>query len=288
MVEAFHYEINWPARSGYPGHHRSALAGAGFEFKGYIPLLAAPEARRIDLLASLKDPFERWIARTYWQRSAIALYVLADLSASMAAGGSGGKLPALAEFVASAAESAYRTGDAFGFVGADESPRNTFFLPATRVRGAGVSLSARLRAFTPTGASAEGLVRACEWLPHRPSLVFWVSDFHFPLRLLKSVLTLLARHAVVPVVLWDSVEFRPTSGLGIAVLRDAETGRRRMLLLTPKFKRALAAAYRRRYESLQATFAQFGARPLLLTHGFDAKEVTRYFAGARPLALPEE
>ena len=287
MAEVFQYEIDWPATGRYPGHHRSRHAGGGFEFKGYLPLLAAPVARRIDLRASLKDPFERWIVRTFRQRSAIAVYMLADLSASMGAGG-GDKLNVLADFSACASESAYRTGDAFGFIGADELPRSQFFQPARRSKAVGVSLRARLRAFTPTGTSAEGLLPACAWLPRRPSLVFLVSDFHLPGNLLKSVLAALAGHHVVPVVLWDTLEFTPTAALAITAVRDAETGHRRVLVLRPRLKRALAAAYRQRYQSLMGIFAQFGARPLLLTQGFHAELVTQYFAGARPSGLLEE
>lgn len=289
MSTVFHYEIDWPAASHYPGHHKSAHAGSGLEFTGYAPLLTAADARRIDLRASLKDPLGRWLVRTYRERSAIALYVLADLSASMGVIGTLRKLDVLADFTASAAQSAYRTGDAFGFIGSDERPRQDFLLPATRARGAGVALSMCLRAFTPTGISAEGLRQAHSWLPRRRSLVFLVSDFHFSRSLLESVLDSLTRYYVVPVVLWDRVELAPATGsFRISVVRDAETERQRLLLFRPGFKKRLTFGFRQRYESLCDVFEHRGLRPLLLTEGFRAEWVTQHFVSTQPARLPPE
>jgi hypothetical protein len=288
VVEGFQYEISRPAAGHSPGHHKSPHAGGGLEFRGHTPLLGAPDARRIDLLASLKDPFEQWMVRTYRQRSSIALYVLSDLSASMGARSVPRKLDSVADFIESAAYSAYRTGDAFGFIGADECLREDFFLPATRTPAAGAALSAKVRAFAPQGTSARGLLQAVSWLPPRRCLVFLVSDFHLPLPLLRSTLDSLARHQVIPVMLWDRVEFSPPARYGISVLRDAETGRQRTLLLRPALRRSLAIAFRQRYESLSEIFAHRGMRPLLLTEGFRAEQVTRYFADTRPVALPLE
>jgi uncharacterized protein (DUF58 family) len=286
MTKGFQYEITWPPPGHHPGHHKSSYAGGGLEFRGHAPFASAPDARRIDLRASLKDPLGQWIVRTYRQRSAIALYIVADLTGSMGVSGAYRKLEVLADFTDSAAYSAYRTGDAFGFLGADEHPRKDFFLPATRSVGASLALSAKLRAFEPTGSSAQGLLRAASWLPSRRCLVFLVSDFHFPLLLLKATLDAFGRHEVIPVVLWEHVDFAPARRFGIAVLRDAESGHRRTLLLRPALQRKLASAFHQRYESLRQLFAKRGMRPLLMTGRFHAEQLTRYFAGAPPVPLP--
>ncbi|MFO1350547.1 MAG: DUF58 domain-containing protein [Gammaproteobacteria bacterium] len=66
--------------------------------------------------ASARDPWQRPLIKVYHQTSAIPVYAVADLSASMAFGGKQRKLDVLAEFVASLAYSAYHAGDPVGFI----------------------------------------------------------------------------------------------------------------------------------------------------------------------------
>lgn len=287
MAATFYYEIDWRAGSQHPGQHRSWHEGGGLEFRGHAPLLQVSDARRLDLLASLKDPLERWIARTYRQRAAIALYVLADLSASMGVPGQRRKLDVLADLTESAAASAHQSGDTFGFIGADEAARQAFWAPATRIAGIGDDLAKRLRGFHPTGTSAAGLAQAASWLPLKRSLVFLVSDFHFPLTQVDRILAALAHHAVVPCVVWDRAEFAPRPGLRIHTVRDAESGETRTLLLRPALRRALTVSFRRREIALRDLFLHRNMRPLLFADGFRAEALTRYFARARVPGLPE-
>jgi uncharacterized protein (DUF58 family) len=288
VIEGFQYEIGWPAPGRYPGHHRSGSAGAGYEFRGHAPLTSASDARRIDLRASLKDPFGQWIVRTFRQRSAIDLHIVADLSASMGVAGTHRKLDVLADLTAAAAYSAYRTGDAFGFIGADEKLHEELYVPPTRAPGAGIALRAKLRNLEPTGRSAQALARVAALLPRRRCIVFLVSDFHLPQALLEATLDGLASHQVVPVILRDPVEMTPPAGFGLITLRDPETGRERKLLLRPALRRKLTIAYRERAELLSRLFARRGTRPLHVIGPFRAEQVTRYFLGARPEAQPVE
>ena len=56
-VRELHYRIGSAALGHFPGHHRSPRGNSGFEFRGHARLFDAPDARRIDLHASLRDPF---------------------------------------------------------------------------------------------------------------------------------------------------------------------------------------------------------------------------------------
>ena len=277
MVAVFHYDIDWRTGGQHPGRHRSWHTGAGLDFRGHAPLLGAEDARRIDLLASFKDPFGRWLVRTYRQRSAISLYVLADLSASMRGLHRTAKWDALADLTESAAESAFRSGDAFGFIGADERPQPEFWLPATRMRGAGTAMAAKLRRFIAGGHSAAGLLPALARLPARRALVLLVSDFHFPLPQVDALVRGLSGHAVVPVILWDRAEFSPRPSWRIHHVRDSESGAARVLLSRRALRRKFASAYRERFELLRELFSRQNMPPLLLTDGFRAELVTRHF-----------
>ena len=275
-VAEFHYRVPWRTRTSHPGHHRSASAGGGFEFRGHATLLGAPDPRRFDIQASLRDPFEQIVMRVYTQRSAVPVYLIADLSASMGFTGCSRKLDVLADFAVSLGYSAYRTGDPFAVIGCDSRVRADLLQPLTRAKAAGQDVSVRLRDFVPTASSSRGMLEAPGYMSQSRSLVFLCSDFHFSMDLLGQILARLARHKVVPVVLWDSVEIGvPASG--IAAARDAELGRHRTLLLRPVLRERIYGAFAERRRQLVGCFLACGATPLFMRDRFDAAEVTRYF-----------
>jgi uncharacterized protein (DUF58 family) len=285
MIGEFLYEIEWPASRHRPGHHRSGHAGGGFEFSHHAPLLASPDARRLDLRATLRDAFGQPIVRVYRQRSAISVFVLADLSASLAFEGERSKHEVLCEFTASAAYSASRTGDAFGFIGANAAVLEELYLPPTHAKGVAALMRERLSAFRPSGDSVAGLVSGAGLLGRSRALVFLLSDFHFPLPFLDDVLRALVLHHVVPVVLWDRAEYQISSQRGLTTLTDLESGSSRAMLVRPATKRRLLQAFQDRQRAMRAIFSRHRLRPLELLNGFDADQVSRYFLDPHVAAL---
>lgn len=281
-MREFVYRSMRPALGHFPGHHRSRLGDSGQEFRSHLPLQDAPDARRLDLLASLRDPLGQWLVRLASERKAIPVYAVADLSGSMGYEGERRRMDVLADFTESLAWSAWRTGDAFGFVGCDETVRADWFMPLVRTRGAGVELARRLRAFRPSGQGAAGLAEAHRMLRRQRSLVFLMSDFHLPVAELDRVLNSLSHHEVVPVLLWDRAEFVPpggaSSGAGrLANVVDIESGRRRLLWLRPSLRARWQQQLEARQQALDAMFRRHRLRPLRMLDGFDADAVTTYF-----------
>jgi uncharacterized protein (DUF58 family) len=276
-MQEFHYEIHWPVSASRPGHHRGRRPGSGFEFHSHAPLLEHPDPRRIDMHASLRDPFGGWIVRVFRQRNSIPVYVLADVSASMGFTGERRKLDVAADFAAAAAYSAYRTGDAFGFRACDATVRTDMWLALTRVRGAGSLVDNWLRHFNASGDSAAGLLQAAQTLGRSRGLVFLISDFHFPVDLLRTLLDALSTHHVVPVMLWDRKEFPLKARFGIGTVSDSETGRSRTVFLRPSLQRRIEAAFAERHNLLQEIFLAHNLQPLMLLDGFKADRVTEYF-----------
>ncbi|MBX3605231.1 MAG: MxaS protein [Piscinibacter sp.] len=276
-IPEVHYRLAGLAGGAFPGHHRSRSGDGGFEFRAHAPLFDVPDARRLDLHASLRDPFGRWLVRVNSLRKAIPVAVVADLSASMGFEGAQRKLDVLADFTASLAWSAWRTGDSFGFVGCDERVRADWLLPQTRQRGAGIALAGRLRSLRPQGRSAAALREAHRHLPHARSLVFLVSDFHLPLPQVAEVLASLTHHEVVPVLLWQPSEFElaPTRGLVQGI--DPESGQRRWLWWRPALRERWRAAQAERRAALGHLFAAQQRFPLLIDGPFDPDAVTRHF-----------
>ena len=276
-VRELHYRVGAPALGHFPGHHRSVRGDSGFEVRGHAALLDAPDPRRLDLYASLRDPFGNWIVRVHSQRKAIPVVMVADLSASMGFAGTRRKLDVLADFVDSLAWSAWRTGDSFGFVGCDSAVRDDLLLPQTRQRGAGAALARTLRALHLEGPSARALHAAHRYLGRQRSLVFLVSDFHLPLPEVEAVLGSLAHHDLVPVVLWDPLEFALTAQRGLAQVIDPESGRRQLVWWRPALRERWRVAQRQRRDALLQLFRARRLKPLFIEGGFDADAVTRHF-----------
>lgn len=274
----FHYRIPGRAIGVRPGSHRGRHAGDGQRFRHLAPFLAHPDPRRLDLRASLMDPFETWRVRLYEQRSAILVYALTDVSGSMDFRGVHPKMAVLADFIDGLAASVRRSGDALGLLAAGDRIRPEFCLPLSRQPGPAFRLAAKLRRCRPQGTGCRALAEAGRLLPGRRCLVFLLSDFHWPLSQAREILTILSRHAVVPVVLWDEGEALPGTP-GLARLTDLEGGGHRLLLLRPALRERLADNLRQRRERLVLLFRQFGREPLFLSRGFDADQVTRYFLG---------
>jgi uncharacterized protein (DUF58 family) len=272
-----HYRIAGAATGLFPGHHRSRGGDTGFEFRGHAALQDAPDARRLDLHASLRDPFGHWMVRLHSERKSIPVTVVADLSASMGFEGAQRKLDVLADFTESLAWSAWRTGDSFGFVGCDEQVRRDFTLPQTRTRGAGIALAQRLRALAPDGRSAAGLREAHRYLPRQRGLVFLVSDHHLELGEIEAVLDSLAPHDIVPVVLWQSAEFALSAARGLAQVREPESGSAGWLWWRPALRERWRSAHEARREALLALLRARRLRPLFVEGAFDADAVTRHF-----------
>jgi hypothetical protein len=276
-VREVHYRVGAPVLGHFPGHHRSTRGQSGFEFRGHASLLDAPDPRRLDLHASLRDPFGDWRVRIYSQRQSIPVTVVADLSASMGFAGRTRKLAVLADLVESLAWSAWRTGDSFGFVGCDTAVRADLLQPQSRQRAAGGETARRLRALQPTGRDARGLLDAPRHLGRRRALLFLVSDFHLPLDQVAAVLDGLSAHDVVPTVLWDPLEFGLGAARGLAQVIDPESGRQRLVWWRPALRARWEAAHAARRAGLRQLFRARRLKPLFIEGGYDAEAVTRHF-----------
>jgi hypothetical protein len=279
MVGEFHYRVPGRPVGTRPGAHASRSEGAAGVYLGLRPLLARADPRRIDLRRSATDPFGQWLVRTMSERVAVPVYVIADVSASMAFGARGGKQRSVADLVESTAQSAWHVGDPFGFVAADTRVRESLIWPAMVSRAQGMRIAAALRSLPLQGRNAAGLLEAVRYLGRRRGLVLLASDFHFDLAFASSVLASLSGHFVVPVVVWDPAEGAGAADDGWIEVADSESAARRFLWLRPELAARIQAAVAARRAALTKLFRSLGLRPLYLDAGFDPERVTRYFFG---------
>jgi uncharacterized protein (DUF58 family) len=271
------YRIGWKTSGLRPGAFRGVQAGSGDHVRASVPLHARADPRRLDLRATLRDPFGGIWVRELEQNTALKVLVLADVSASMGYVGRHGKVDQLRRVAVALARTAWRNGDAFGFYAASDAPREDLMLPARINRGAGEWIERRLARFEPVGCSARGLLPLIARLPHRRALVFLVSDFHWPHADLAEILRRLAHHDVVPIVLWDPAEVDTVRRHGIAVLRDLESGERRFVWLRPRLIEALRVRRRQHEERLRRACRDSGFAPFFVRDRFDPAQLTRHF-----------
>ncbi len=276
-LKEFHYQIAWRAKGGHPGHHPGLQSGGGFEFQGLVPFTSQPDPRNLAIRAMIADPNQPLLVKSFRQRAAIPVYVLADLSASMSFIGTTVKTALLAEFVAATAWSAWRTGDPFGFYACEGEIRWDLSLPLRLYKGMASDLHNRIIHFQPTAKNANGLLEAASLLGRQRALVFLVSDFHWPMGQMEALLNALIRHDVIPVVIWDSGEYENLPRFGLAELRDPETGQRRRLFLRPSMLDRIRERFLARRIELTQLCAQRGREPFFLVDQFDPDAMTQYF-----------
>lgn len=259
-----------------PGAHPAKSNGEGCLFRHLAPFLARPDPRRLDLRASLADPFGGLKVRIREQPATLKIFALLDLSGSMAFRGEFPKPAVMADFIEALATSAHKNGDGLGIFGAAGRLLPEFCCGPTRWPESARLMAERLRVVLPRGVGCRGMLTAVKRLPTQACLVFLISDFHMPLSQIREILAGLSAHWVIPVVIWDEGEKIP-SVPGIARLVDAEEGGERLLLIRPGLRDRLTHNLNQRKERLTEVFRQQGYRPLILDRGFNAATINRYF-----------
>ena len=243
---------------------------------GSVERLRLPDARRIDIRATLRDPFEGTYVRRFETRTAIEVWALVDLTASMRFRGEGDRMALVTDLCAGLASSATRIGDSFGLIGCDERVRDDVVLPATRRRGIAVERASRLSQVACEGTSARGLVAAARQIAGRPKLVFVVSDFRWPEALIEEVFSGLALHDTVPVLLADAAEDEALPPFGLMELDDLEGGGRRIVFMRPSLRRRWIERERARLDTLRRIASAYGRPPFRLERSFDPEALSRH------------
>ena len=276
-IKEFSYHISWRSRSRRPGRHKSNQRGMGMEFRGHTTLLAYPDPRRIDIRQTIRDPMEQVYVRIFNQKSATPVFVMCDLSGSMQYGVPHTKLTTAAEITRSVAQSATRNGDPVAFVGFDDELRDEWLSTLSGRPHSMLELADRLENHLPNEVGASALVDSARVLPRERALIFLVSDFHMPLEQLEEALLLMLRHHIVPVVLWNSTEYKDLPEFGVTSINDPETGERRTLFLRASYRQRILDTFAARRQAIEDMFMKFDMQPFFVEDQFDADMLTDYF-----------
>ena len=272
MTEQLLYRLPWQSPAVYPGAHTGQTVGAGPLFKRHGSLLAHPDPRRIDVRASVLNPFGDYQVRLYQQQSNITVWVIADLSASM---GYADKPEILRQFVQTSADSAFAYGDKFGFIGCGDHFEQRWFVAASQQHATVTGLCQQLAQHRFSG-SAKHLAQAAQYLPSQRAMVFLLTDCHYPLPQLRNLLATLQGHDVIPLVLWHPDDYTRLPQWGLLALQDLESQHSRLLLMRPSLRPKLQTAYWQRHLALKNSFRAMGSEPLFMTGPYSTPTINHF------------
>lgn len=272
-----HYHVRWRPSGHQPGASHGLVAGLGDQLRSVVLLRDNPDPRRLDLRASVRDPFENIWVRDFNLNSALKVMVLVDTSASMGYVGKVNRMHVAQEIASQLVLSAYRSGDAFGLFAAGETINKQCMLPPKANRGAWLWVNHHFSKLVPQGQHADGLLASVPYLPQRRCLVFLVSDFRWQAGKLKQLLKKLSHHDVVPVMLQDPAEMDDLPKSGIAILRDAETGAGQFVWMRHSLQKQMQDLRAQHIKQVEEASRLYGNKPFVVKGEFNTALLTKYF-----------
>ncbi|MFD1122677.1 DUF58 domain-containing protein [Methylophilus flavus] len=276
----FEYVIGWKSDSIQLGDHAGTQRGLGSDYRGTVNLVDYPDARRMDIRQTIRDPFEQVQVRQFNQDSTTPIYAVCDLSSSMQFRGRMRKLDIAIEIATAVANSASHAGDLFGFIGYNQQVIEDFTLPLSRNLHQSKAAIALLQDYQHLRIGVEGVTDVPNFLGQTRALVFWISDFHMPLNVIEKTLLAMSAHKVIPIVLWDDEEYKKLPKFGFGTMIDLETGLNRTLFFRSEVKAKFLDAFNARRHALEALFLRFDS-PALFMHGdYRPELLTHYFEQA--------
>lgn len=276
-AKPFEYVVPWKSASIQLGSHRGTQRGLGFEYRGNVNLVDYPDARRMDIRQTIRDPFEQVQVRQFNQESTTPIYVLSDLSSSMQFKGKTRKLDKVIEIATAVANAAYQAGDLFSFIGYNDDVIEDYTLPLSRDLHQSKSVIAYLQHYQTMRVGTKGLSEAPNYLSQDRSLIFWISDFHMPLAMIEKAMAAMSAHKVVPVILWDDQEYKSLPKLGFSTMIDPETGLNRTIFFRKELKEKFVAQFEQRKQDLETLFLKYENPALFVDGDYDAEVFTHYF-----------
>jgi hypothetical protein len=276
-VKPFSYSTPWKSSSVHFGDHRGTQRGLGDDYRGNVSLIDYPDARRMDLRQTLRDPYEQIQVKTFNQNNTTPLFAVCDVSSSMQFGVKQSKLQLAEDISASIAYSAYEMGDLFSLISYNDHVVEDLTLPLNHHLFNSIEVIQKLANYQSKHSGSEGVLDVSMYLSLHRSLVFWISDFHMPITLIEQTLNAMSAHQVVPIVLWDDGEHNNLPQFGFGNLIDPETGIARMMFFRKSLRDQFIEAFKIRRDALDQLFLKFGYPPLYLQGQFNPETLTNYF-----------
>ncbi len=276
-AKLFYYQAPWKSSSIHFGEHRGTQRGLGDEFKGNMSLIDYPDARRMDLRQTLRDPYEQVQVKLFNQDNITPIFAVCDVSSSMQFKGQRRKLDLAKEIAASIAYSAFETSDVFSVIAYHQQVIETLTLSLSHHVHQAFEVIDQLGQYQEMRVGAEGILEVPQYLSQHRGLVFWISDFHMPLSLIEQAFNAMSAHQVIPVVLWDEYEYTKLPKFGFGNMIDPETGMNRTIFFRQSVREQFEEAFAARKQALEILFTRFDSQAIYIHDQYDPDVMSRYF-----------
>lgn len=271
------YKVKWKPSGHRPGANQGLVAGIGDHLRSLVLLRDHPDPKRLDLRASLRDPFSQLWVRDFYLNTALKLIVLVDFSASMGFVGKVSRKSVMIDIASQLAMSAYKASDAFGLYAGNEKVLKELMLPPKVNKSAWLWVKQKFEALQPSGKTVDGLINIAGTLPRDTCLVFVISDFRWQPGKIETLFEKIGRHDVVPILLKDPYEDEHLPKNGIAILRDVETNQTRYVWMREKLRLSIQHIRNRHQHHLTNITRNYGAKPFVVSGEFEPAKLTKYF-----------
>ena len=276
-AKPFTYQIPWKSSSIHFGEHRGTQRGLGFEFKGNVPLIDYPDARRVDLRQSLRDPYEQVQVKSFNQDNTTPIFAVCDLSSSMQFKGKARKLDLAKEIAASIAYSAFESSDVFSFIAYNQHVIEDLTLSLSHHIHQSFEVIEKLGEYKKMRVGSEGILEVPQYLSQHKGLIFWISDFHMPITLIEQAMNAMSAHQVIPIVLWDDQEYKKLPKFGFGNLIDPETGDNQTIFFRESVREQFEEAFAARKQALETLFTSFDSQAIYINGKYDPEVMSHYF-----------
>jgi uncharacterized protein (DUF58 family) len=267
FLQELEYAIQFNIRNLYPGKWRSrGGSGAGRSFEKFESLSSHPDFRRIDMMATGRNPLAKEpLVRLFKPTARTDVIMVADLSLSISCGLQESKIAQIAKLATLFGYTAFRLGDRFGFIGFDNKPLEEFYFPPSRSRTIGLEIGEDVLTFRPSAPLRRSFLNLSRHLPETKSFVLLVSDFYFERGALMRILDSLSRHSILPIVLRQERERRWPPGLfGILPLKDSERELHRPVFFSRTMIRRFEKQSRENEGEIRKFFRTHGEEPIVV------------------------
>ncbi len=276
-AKPFYYQVSWKSSSIHFGEHRGTQRGLGFEFKGNVPLIDYPDARRVDLRQTLRDPYEQVQVKLFNQDNTTPIFAVCDLSSSMQFKRQGRKLDLAKEIAASIAYSAFEKSDVFSFIAYNNHVIEDLTLSLSHHVHQAFEVIEQFGEYKKMRVGSEGILEVPEYLSQNRGLVFWISDFHMPMPMVEQALNAMSAHQVIPIVLWDDHEYKKLPKFGFGNMIDPETSLNRTIYFREAIRVQFEEAFAERKQALEALFTRFDSQAIYISGKYDPDVMSHYF-----------
>ncbi len=274
-ISRLQLRTRFPVEHLLAGEYRSVFKGRGMDFDELREYAPGDDVRVIDWNVTARSG--RPHIRRYIEERELALWFLADVSASfLAGGGERSKRDTAQEIIALLGLSAVRNSDRCGVI--LFSDRVEHVLPARKGMPHMMHLLNDLLRFTPAGrgTALQPALDCVNHLARRRALVVVVSDFQTECRS-DQLGPAGFRHDLIAVAVNDPAERSPPL-CGLTAVADSESGDERLCDFTPAMQSAFVGSFTSRRTEIKEAFLGVGADFIELTTESDCVEaLTQFF-----------